>query len=172
MAMSCTFIHDFAEVIEPNGSSACLATIDQHEPQSQPHGASSSVSTSTPFYLERIAAGFPSPCDDYLTDPLNLHDYLVSQPAATFLVRAIGDSMQDQGIMDGDILVVDRSRKAVAGNIVVADINSEFTVKILEASTPRPRLLPANPAYPPITLNEADELRIWGVVTGVARRLG
>src|SRR5947209_16582383 len=83
------------------------------------------------FYEGTVPAGFPSPADDYVEAPLDLREYLVRNPTATFVMRAKGDSMRDIGIHDGDLLVVDRSVKPTSGSIVVAALNGEFTVKVL-----------------------------------------
>ena len=82
-----------------------------------------------PLYTERVAAGFPSPADDYLEDKIDLNQYLVKHPASTFLVRASGNSMINAGIFPNDILVVDKSVKAESGNVVIAIIDGELTVK-------------------------------------------
>lgn len=102
--------------------------------------------------------------------PLDLNEHLVDNPAATFMVRVCGDSMIDAGILDGDILVVDRSREAASGKIVVAVLDGELTVKRLVRSGGRLLLVPENEAYAPMEIAEGRELLVWGVVTGVVRR--
>lgn len=82
-----------------------------------------------PLYLARVAAGFPSPADDYAERRLSLDEYVVDDPDATYFVRVEGDSMEGAGIRDGDLLVVDSSREVVSGDIVVAVLNGEMTVK-------------------------------------------
>ena len=82
-----------------------------------------------PFFSERIAAGFPSPAQGYLDEHLDLNRLCIRRPASTFLLRVEGDSMVDAGIFSGDILIVDRSLEAVAGDVVVASLEGEFTVK-------------------------------------------
>lgn len=124
----------------------------------------------TPLFLDAISAGFPSPADDYVERPLDLNEHLVDNPAATFMVRVCGDSMIDAGILDGDILVVDRSREAASGKIVVAVLDGELTVKRLVRSGGRLLLVPENEAYAPMEIAEGRELLVWGVVTGVVRR--
>lgn len=123
-----------------------------------------------PFYAHKIAAGFPSPADDYIDSRLDLNDYLIEHPAATFLLRVKGDSMEEAGILPGDVLIVDRSLEAKHGNIVIAMLNSEFTVKRLHCRGKRVKLLPANCAYAAIDITEAQELIIWGVVTHVIHK--
>ncbi|MGE4293909.1 MAG: LexA family protein [Desulfovibrio sp.] len=123
-----------------------------------------------PMYGARVAAGFPSPADDYVEKSLDLNEYLVGNPAATFMVRVGGDSMRDAGILDGDVLVVDRSRDPVPGRIVVAVLDGELTVKRLLFRAGSYVLAPENPAYSPIVVGPEQELHVWGVVAGVVRR--
>ncbi len=127
--------------------------------------------TTFPLLLEAVSAGFPSPADDYIEKTLDLNEYLISNPAATFMVRVSGDSMIDAGILDGDILVVDRSRDPVPGRIVVAVLDGELTVKRLQQWGNTFALAPENPEYSIIEIGEEQELTIWGVVIGVMRRL-
>ncbi len=123
-----------------------------------------------PLFLSRIPAGFPSPADDYVESALDLNEYMVSNPAATFMVRVSGDSMVNAGIHDGDILVVDRSREPLPGKIVVAVLDGELTVKRLMQKDGACILVPENPAYSPIFIGDNQELTVWGVVSGVVRR--
>ncbi|BEL41977.1 LexA family protein [Mycobacteroides abscessus] len=113
----------------------------------------------------RVAAGWPSPADDYLEGHIDLSEHLIPRPAATFLIRAAGWSMRDAGICDGDTLVVDRSVRARDGQIVVAIVEGEFVVKYLRTRG-KPRLVAAHPDYPDIPL-EGREHQIWGTVTWV-----
>ena len=124
-----------------------------------------------PLMSNTIAAGFPSPAEQYVEAPLDLNQLLISRPAATFFLRVAGDSMIDAGIFEGDILVVDRSIEANDGMIVVACVDGEFTVKTLKKDTGSIRLEPANSSYPVITFKEGMELRIFGVVTSTIHRL-
>ncbi|MGJ8620072.1 MAG: LexA family protein [Methylophilaceae bacterium] len=124
-----------------------------------------------PLFSSSVRAGFPSPADDHVEDRLDLNDYLIKQPDATFFVRIIGDSMIDAGIFEGDIAVVDRARLASIGNTVLAVIDGEFTIKILSKSDKgKPVLLPANPVFSPIEIKEGMNFEIWGVVTGTVRK--
>jgi DNA polymerase V len=125
----------------------------------------------TPLYLERISAGFPSPADDYIETALDLNTYLIRNPAATFMVRVSGDSMTGAGISDGDILVVDRSEEPANGKIVVAVLDGELTVKRLVRKDGQILLAPENPRYRPIAVAAEQDLHIWGVVSGVVRRI-
>jgi DNA polymerase V len=124
-----------------------------------------------PLYGANVAAGFPSPADDYLEGTLDLNEHLISHPAATFFVRASGYSMIKAGIHPGDILVVDRSLEATHNKVVIVALNSELTVKRLYKKDNIVRLLPENDDYPIIDIPEGNELHIWGVVTNVIHSL-
>lgn len=120
-----------------------------------------------PLYSSTVRAGFPSPADDYIESMLDLNEYLIKHPAATFFVRASGESMINAGIYSGDILVVDRSLEAVHGRIVIAALNGELTVKRLFRQQGRVRLVAENPVFPDIEINDDVDMVIWGVVTNV-----
>ena len=124
-----------------------------------------------PLYLARVPAGFPSPAEDHKDRDLDLNEHLVKHPAATYFVRAAGDSMRDAGIFDGDLLVVDRSLAPRNGSVVVAAVNGELTVKRLKKCGNRPYLSPENPAHLPIWIDEGETLEVWGVVTHVVHPL-
>ena len=124
-----------------------------------------------PVFLGRLPAGFPSPADDYIEGKLDLNRHLIKHPAATFFVRVSGDSMLEAGIHTGDILVVDRSLEAVDGNVIVAALDGELTVKRLDKRGRTLRLLPANKHYQPIEISEQQSFEIWGVVTNVIHAL-
>ena len=116
-----------------------------------------------PFFTERVAAGFPSPAQGYMEAPLDLNQLCIRQPEATFLLRVEGDSMLEAGIFPDDILVVDRSLEPSHGDVVVASLNGEFTVKELRLR-PQPLLMPRNPRYAAISLSD-QEWELFGVVT-------
>ena len=124
-----------------------------------------------PMYSNKVAAGFPSPADDYLEDKIDLNQYLVKHPAATFLVRASGESMINAGIFPNDILVVDRSLKAEDGKVVIAVVDNELTVKRYRKKGKNIVLEPENEAYDPIIISEESEAFVWGVVTNVIHNL-
>lgn len=115
-----------------------------------------------PLFSHTAACGFPSPADDYIERKLDLNEHFIRHPAATFFVRASGESMIESGIFAGDLLIVDRAVTATHGDIVVASVDGEFTVKRL-CTHPRLSLQPMNPAYPPIYV-QPDELEIFGTV--------
>ena len=124
-----------------------------------------------PLYSNKVAAGFPSPADDYLEDKIDLNQYLIKHPASTFLVRASGESMKGAGIFPDDILVVDRSLKAEDGKVVIAVIDGELTVKRYIKKNSKIILQPENDNFDPIVLNENTEAQVWGVVTNVIHGL-
>ena len=128
-------------------------------------------SISVPLFTDKVAAGFPSPADDYIEKTLDLNDLLVQKPAATFFVRAEGESMLGAGIHPNDILVVDRSIEAVPGKIVICALNGELTVKRLKSIGNEIVLGAENPAYQDIIVQEAIDVVIWGVVTSVIHSL-
>lgn len=120
-----------------------------------------------PLFSCGVSAGFPSPADDYISQKLDINDLLIRNPAATFFVRAAGDSMTGVGINDNDILVVDRSLEPVHGKIIIAAINGELTVKRLVKTDQCCRLVAENPNYPPIEITEDLSCVVWGIVTSV-----
>lgn len=120
-----------------------------------------------PLFSCGVSAGFPSPADDYIDRKLDLNELLIANPAATFFVRAAGDSMTGAGINHNDILVVDRSLEAANGKIVIAILNGELTVKRLLQTNATCKLAAENPSYPSIEINEDSDFQIWGVVTSV-----
>lgn len=124
-----------------------------------------------PLFSQAVRAGFPSPASDYIESSLDFNDLLINETATTFVVRAEGESMLGAGIFPGDFLVVDRSLVARAGDVVIAALDGEFTVKRLRQSEGRFVLAPENPAYPIVAVDENSELSIWGVVTFVIHRL-
>ncbi|MGZ4992695.1 MAG: LexA family protein [Methylobacter sp.] len=124
-----------------------------------------------PLFTGKVAAGFPSPADDYVDKTLDLNELLVQKPAATFFARAQGDSMRGAGIHPNDILVIDRSIEAVPGKIVVCALNGELTVKRLVKDGEYWKLHAENPAYPDIPIHDDLALVVWGVVTNVIHAL-
>lgn len=124
-----------------------------------------------PLAGEAVPAGFPSPAEEYMERPLDLNEYVAPRPEATFFVRVSGDSMIGAGIHHGDILVVDRSQRPAPGNVVIAYVEGEFTVKRLVREGSGLMLAPENPAYSPIPLNEETQFEIWGVVRHVVHKV-
>ena len=144
-----------------NGYSGCTMNVTAIHPSSilskQP----------LPFFLSGVAAGFPSPADDYIEKQLDLNELIVKHPASTFFVRVEGHSMVNAGIHSGDILAVDRSLEPASGKIVVAVINGEFTVKRIRIEADGVVLEAENSAYPAIKVSPESDFQVWGVVTYV-----
>ncbi len=118
-----------------------------------------------------VPAGFPSPAADYEEDKLDLNKYLIKNPAATFFVRAIGDSMVGAGIHCGDLLVVDRSLEPRDKSVVIAVIDGELTVKRIRIKKKKFTLEPENENYSVQEINEDTDFQVWGVVTNVIHAL-
>ena len=124
-----------------------------------------------PLYLSPVQAGFPSPAEEHMERPLDLHEHLVRHKSATFFLRASGQSMVNAGIFDGDLLVVDRAIAAAHNKVVIAALDGELTVKRLVRRNGRVLLVPENPDYPEIDITEHEYVHIWGVVTYVIHKL-
>jgi DNA polymerase V len=122
------------------------------------------------LYGNPVQAGFPSPADDYIEEELDIYKHLIDKPEATFFARAKGDSMRNAGIFNSDILVVDRSKTPQKGDIVVACVDTEFTVKRYSKKGRKVMLMPENPNFKPIELKEGMEAYVWGVVTYVIHK--
>lgn len=120
-----------------------------------------------PVY-DSVRAGFPSPAGDAHHDTLTIDEYLVSHPSSTVLVTVKGDSMIDAGILPGDTVVVEKRAMANAGDMVIAIVDNEFTLKTLGREKGEFVLIPANPAYP--VIRPRGELEIFGVVVGQFRK--
>ncbi len=126
---------------------------------------------SRPFYTGCVPAGFPSPAEDYLEEQLDLNQFLIRRPAATFFIRVSGESMIGAGIHADDILVVDRSIPPSDKKVVVAVVNGEMTVKRFRKKGSEIWLTPENDAYEAICVREEMDFRVWGVVTAVIHKL-
>ena len=120
---------------------------------------------------EGISAGFPSPADDFKELRISIDQEVVRNEEATFYARVSGQSMQGAGLDDGDLLVIDRSLEPQHDKIAVCYIDGEFTVKRLKVAAEGIFLMPENPNYNPIKMNEENELIIWGIVTYVVKKL-
>lgn len=117
------------------------------------------------LFIERVRAGFPSPAEDLGAQRIDLTKVLITHPQATYLLRARGHSMVEAGILDGDILVVNRALVARHNHIVVAIVDGDFTVKRLFLVAGRIKLRAANRTFPDIMPKEGQLLEVWGVVT-------
>lgn len=124
-----------------------------------------------PLALSAVPAGWPSAAQDYFSGDIDLNEHLIDDPVATFVVRVTGHSMQDAGISDGDELIVDRSIEARHGDVVIAMVDGELTVKRLHVTDSGVILKAENPAYEDVTVAELSELVIWGVVTRCLHRV-
>ena len=124
-----------------------------------------------PLASDPVAAGFPSPADDYVEVGIDLNEQLIRHPSSTFFLRVSGDSMTGAGIHTGDLLVVDRSLEPRPGRVVVAVLDGAFTLKRLMRNAGNLVLEAANPAYPPLKLQGCEEVQIWGVAVHVIHPL-
>ena len=168
---------------------------DPQKDKSVPEG------TLAPMSESGVHAGFPSPAQDYINTFIDLNKELVHHPAATFYARVIGDSMEDAGVSEGDVLVVDKALEPAEGDMAVCFIDGEFALKFISFTDPeqsagtegntvrrsikssRPGvsysilehrqmwLLPGNSKYPPIEVTEANDFTVWGVVTYVIKKV-
>ena len=118
-----------------------------------------------------MQGGFPSPAEDFAYTPVNLATRIAPRPVSTFVMRVRGDSMKDAGIPDGCLISVDRSINPKHGDIVVAAIDGEYTVKQLSIKNSKYALKPANENYPTFDLEEGQVLEIWGVVMAAVTEL-
>jgi DNA polymerase V len=116
-----------------------------------------------PLFSCRVRAGFPSAADDFMDRGLDLNEYYIQHPSATYFVKAEGDSLIGMGIHDGDLLIVDQSLTPRHGNLVIAALHGELTCKLLD--TQKMQLRAANPKFSPIPIDDLDNLVIEGVVT-------
>jgi DNA polymerase V len=159
-------IVDFLDVYRKKQSMQTLDNIDSFE-----YPAANGVQISLPLYSSKVRAGLPSPADDHVEKRLDVSEYLIDRADTTFFVTIIGDSMRDAGLLSGDKAVVDRSRQASVGDIVLASVDGEFTIKLLGKNKQGfPRLIPANTEFSIIEVSENMHFEIWGVVTGSFRR--
>jgi len=118
-----------------------------------------------------MTTGFASPADDFLEGKLSLDKLLVHNKEATFFVRAEGEAMRDACIQHGDLLVVDRSLTPISGNIVIAVDDGELIVRRYVQRESRVVLAPENPAFKELEFKDGQELKIWGVVTSLIKKL-
>ena len=139
------------------------SNIDIFTPQSN-------GSMEIPLSEERVAAGFPSPADDYASTKLDLNRELIKNPASTFYARVSGLSMVDEGINDGDLLVIDKSLEPHDGSLAVCYIDGEFTLKRFERHDGYGLLMPANREFRPIKVTGENDFIIWGIVTYIIKK--
>lgn len=123
------------------------------------------------FFESRVQAGFPSPAQGEYADTIDLNRALITNPAATFCARVIGDSMVDAGINEGDLLIIDRSLIPQDGNIAVCFVDGDFTVKRLSVREEGIYLTPANSQFPELKVDEESNFQVWGVVSHIIKRV-
>lgn len=123
-----------------------------------------------PYADGGIQAGFPSPAQDYITESIDLNNEIVKHPAATFYGRVSGDSMIEEGIEEGDLLVIDRSLEPEEDDLVVCCVDGEFTLKRIRIEPGRIWLIPSNETFDPIMVTPENQFIIWGVVTHTIKR--
>lgn len=123
------------------------------------------------FFETRVQAGFPSPAQNEYADSIDLNRALITNPAATFCARVIGNSMIDAGINEGDLLIIDRSITPHDGSIAVCFIDGDFTVKRLNVRDDGIYLTPANASFPEIQVGEGNNFQVWGVVSHIIKKL-
>lgn len=129
------------------------------------HPADTGSELSLPFADEGIKAGFPFPAQDFMELAIDLNKELIRHPASTFYGRVKGNSMEDAGVYDGDVLVIDKSLDPRDGDMAVCFIDGEFTVKYIQIEKDFIWLLPANESYKPIKVTSENNFIIWGIVT-------
>ena len=117
-----------------------------------------------PLLNDSVSAGFPSPADDYTEENIDLNEHLISNPFSTFFLRVKGDSMINAGIKDKDLIIVDKSLIAKPGDIVIAMIDGEFTIKRLSIKNDELYLKAENHNYPDFRFKNHIDVQIWGVV--------
>ena len=128
------------------------------------------IEISTVPGISSISAGFPSPAEDFSELSISLDKHLIQNPAATFMAYANGNSMVDAGIHHGDILIIDRSLNARDGDIIIAVLHGEFTVKQLSIINNTFFLLPKNPKYSPVKISDDMDFEVWGIVSYSIRK--
>ena len=133
------------------------------------YSASSESELELPVISGGISAGFPSPAMDFIDLTIDLNKHVVKHPSSTFYGRVKGESMKDEGINDGDLLVIDKSLEPTDGKIAICYIDGEFTVKKIKLEKEVCWLMPANKDYQPIKVTKDNDLIIWGIVTHVLK---
>ena len=134
------------------------------------YSAETTTELKIPLFESGVSAGFPSPADDYMDLPIDLNEFLIKHPAATFYVRVKGNSMEGAGIRNGDLLIVDRAEEPRNKSIVLGVINGEFTVKRIKKKGSDLYLMPDNPEFKPIKIDNNMDFQVWGVVTYVVHK--
>lgn len=139
--------------------------VTVHMKQIKIHSVDISSSLPIPFADEGIRAGFPSPAQDYMEQAIDLNKEIVLHPASTFYGRVVGDSMKDEGIEEGDVLVIDKSLELMDNDLAVCYVDGEFTVKRVKLEEDSAWLIPSNDSYPAIKVTADNDFIVWGIVT-------
>ena len=129
------------------------------------YSSDTSTTLPLPYAEDGIRAGFPSPAQDYMELSIDLNKELVPHPSSTFYGRVKGDSMKDEGIEEGDILVIDKSLELMNDDLAVCFVDGEFTLKRVRVEAETVWLVPSNKAYPEIPITTDNDFIIWGIVT-------
>lgn len=145
-------------------SFACMERIKSHT-NLKIHAVEVSYHLLLPYADAGIRAGFPSPAQDYMDIAIDLNRELIQHPAATFYGRVVGDSMRDEGIQEGDILIIDKSLEVQEGDLVVCCVDGDFTLKRIHIEKEVIWLVPSNTDFPPIKIIPDNDFIVWGVVT-------
>ena len=124
-----------------------------------------------PLFLTKIQAGFPSPAEDYIDQRLDLNEYAIKHPSATFFVRVNGESMIKAGIFHDDLLIVDRSLQPQNNSIIIANLDGDLTVKRFSKKKNKYYLVAENKDFPAIEVNDERNFEVWGVATFVLHSL-
>lgn len=121
--------------------------------------------------IDTIHAGFPSPAQDYMTGVIDLNKELVRRPESTFFGRVVGDSMEEAGVSEGDVLVIDKALRPEDGAMCVCFVDGEFCLKYLSLKEDGLWLLPGNKKYKPIKVEEGNNFTVWGTVTYIIKKI-
>lgn len=135
------------------------------------HAYGQKESLKLPLFVSKISAGFPSPADDYIDKSLDLNEFLIKNPSATFFVKVSGDSMINAGIFHNDILIVDRSLELTNNKIIIANLNGELTIKRYKEIQNKKYLAPENPNYDYVEISEHNPFELWGIVIYVIHKV-
>ena len=152
------------QVFENNKNSATIESLNEFFNAKISH-------IKLPLYGSTVSCGFTSPAEDHVENQLSLDDYLVPNPDATFFVRASGDSMTGAGIFDGDLLIIDRSIEVKSNQIVLAVLDTEFTVKRFLKAENKITLKAENQKFKDIVVSKNQHFMVWGVVVHVIHHL-
>lgn len=123
-----------------------------------------------PYINEGIQAGFPSPAQGYISESIDLNQELIEHPIATFYGKVVGDSMEEEGIESGDILIIDRSLEPYNLDLAVCCLDGDFTLKRIKIANDKVWLVPSNKNYESILVTEENNFAIWGIVTYVIKK--